>query len=133
MTEVKFEHPVLIFDADCGFCTRAVDVIRHKLPTSADVKSFQVADLASYGTDEDRASHELLWVGRSGRIDGGAQAIARLLLDSGGFYAIPGLLLRIPPMRWIAHGVYRLIANNRQRMPGGTPACAMPTAKVAVH
>jgi len=31
-------------------------------------------------------------------------------------------------LRWIAAGVYRLIANNRQRMPGGTTACALPQA-----
>jgi len=24
--------------------------------------------------------------------------------------------------------VYRLVAANRQRMPGGTPACALPPA-----
>jgi predicted DCC family thiol-disulfide oxidoreductase YuxK len=35
-------------------------------------------------------------------------------------------VLRTPPVRWLAAGVYRLIANNRQRMPGGTAACALP-------
>jgi len=127
MTEVKFkyEHPVLIYDADCAFCTRCVEVLK-KLPTGADVVAYQFADLQSYGTTEVRAAHEVLWVGRNGRMDGGAQAIARLLLSAGGLYALAGLLLRTPPIRWIAHGVYRLIANNRQRMPGGTAACALP-------
>ena len=131
MTEVNFthEHPVLIYDADCAFCTRSVNILK-KLPTDAEVIGYQFADLDSYGTSEQRASHEVLWVGRTGRIDGGAQAIARLLLSAGGFYAIAGLLLRTPPLRWIAHGVYRLIANNRQKMPGGTAACAIPKAQV---
>ena len=127
MTEVprKYEHPVLIFDADCAFCTRSVGILK-KLPTGADVVGYQFADLESYGTTEERASYEVLWVGRSGRLHGGAQAIARLLSEAGGLYAAAGWLLRVPPFRWIAHGVYRVVANNRQRMPGGTAACALP-------
>jgi predicted DCC family thiol-disulfide oxidoreductase YuxK len=127
MTEVAFkhEHPVLIFDADCGFCTRSVKVLK-KLPTGADVVGYQFADLASHGITEERAAHEVLWVSRTGRVDGGAQAIAHLLIAAGGFYAVAGWLLRTPPLRWLAHGAYRTIANNRQRMPGGTAACALP-------
>src|SRR2546423_11992204 len=115
MTEVKYDHPVLIFDADCGYCTRSVQYIERKLPTSAEVVAYQFTDLEKYGTDATRASHEVLWVGRSGRIDGGAQAFARLLTECGGAYAPIGFLLRVPPIRWLAHGAYRLIANNRQR------------------
>ena len=126
MTEGRLEHPVLIFDADCAFCTRCVDVIKHRLHTSAEITAYQFADLDSYGTTEERAAHELLWVARDGRVDGGAQAVASLLVDGGGFYAVLGALLRTPPIRWVAAGVYRLIANNRQRMPGGTAACALP-------
>jgi predicted DCC family thiol-disulfide oxidoreductase YuxK len=37
--------------------------------------------------------------------------------------------MRVPPLRWIAHGVYRLVANNRDRMPGGTAACKLPAAQ----
>jgi predicted DCC family thiol-disulfide oxidoreductase YuxK len=131
MTEVSFHHPVLVFDADCGFCTRCVEFIKRKLPTSAEVISSQSADLASYGTTEERASREVLWVAPSGRVDGGAQAIARLLIDCGGLYAFAGMLLRTPPIRWMAHPVYRWIANNRQKMPGGTAACAIPTRPAA--
>jgi predicted DCC family thiol-disulfide oxidoreductase YuxK len=127
MTEVEYkhEHPVLIFDADCAFCTRCVEFLK-RLPAGAKVTGYQFTDLESYGVTEARATHEVLWVGRSGRVDGGAQAIARLLIASGGFYAVAGWLLRTPPLRWLAHGVYRVIANNRQRMPGGTAACALP-------
>jgi predicted DCC family thiol-disulfide oxidoreductase YuxK len=123
----KREHPVLIFDADCGFCTRSVGVLK-KLPIDAETIGFQFADLEAYGTTEERAAHEVLWVSRTGRIHGGAQAIATLLVEAGGLYAAAGWLLRTPPLRWIAHAVYRAIANNRQRMPGGTAACALPKA-----
>jgi predicted DCC family thiol-disulfide oxidoreductase YuxK len=123
----KFDKPVLIFDGDCGFCTRSVNVLK-RLPIDAEVTAFQFADLELYGTTEERASYEVLWVDRSGRVYGGAQAIARLLVYAGGIYAVAGHLLRTPPLRWMATGVYRMIANNRQRMPGGTVACALPPA-----
>jgi len=125
MNEGRFERPVLIFDGDCGFCTRAVNVLK-RLPIDAEVTAYQFLDLELYGTTEERATHEVLWVEPSGRIHGGAQAIARLLLTAGGIYAAAGWALRTPPIRWVAAGVYRVIANNRQRMPGGTAACALP-------
>lgn len=127
MNEGSFPKPVLIYDGDCAFCTRSVNVLM-RLPVDAEVTAFQFADLELYGTTEERASHEVLWVDRTGRIHGGAQAVARLLLTAGGIYAAAGWMLRTPPIRWIAAGVYRLIANNRQRMPGGTVACALPPA-----
>ncbi|NUR25288.1 MAG: DUF393 domain-containing protein [Catenulispora sp.] len=127
MHESRFDKPVLIFDGDCGFCTRSVNVFK-RLPVDADVTAYQFADLGLYGTTEERASHEVLWVDRSGRIHGGAQAVARLLISAGGVYAAGGWLLRTPPLRWLGAGVYRLIAENRQRMPGGTAACALPPA-----
>src|ERR1051326_4894644 len=127
MRETIFDRPVLIFDGDCGFCTRSVNVIK-RLPVDADITPYQFADLELYGTTEERASYEVLWVDRSGEVHGGAQAIARLLVSAGGIYAVAGQLLRIPPLRWMAAGVYRAVANNRQRMPGGTVACALPPA-----
>ena len=32
----------------------------------------------------------------------------------------------LPFVRELAAAVYRLIAENRHRMPGGSPACALP-------
>ena len=34
--------------------------------------------------------------------------------------------LSLPVIRQLAAAVYRLIAGNRQRMPAGSPACALP-------
>jgi len=127
MRESRFDKPVLIFDGDCGFCTRSVNVAK-RLPIDSEVTAYQFADLELYGTTEERASHEVLWVDRSGQVHGGAQAIARLLVTAGGMYAVAGWLIRTPPLRWLAAGVYRLIANNREKMPGGTTACALPPA-----
>ncbi|GLW67029.1 hypothetical protein Arub01_52720 [Actinomadura rubrobrunea] len=123
------ERPVLVYDGDCGFCTASVRFVERHVPTSAQIVAFQFADLDALGTTAERAEYEVLWVDRSGRVSGGAQAIARLLMDAGGAWWPLGALLRVPPVRWIAHGVYRLVAANRHRMPGGTAACALPAAQ----
>lgn len=128
------KRPVLLYDGDCGVCTRATGLITARcadrrglhVPTDAEVATFQTADLGALGTTAEHAEYELLWVATDGRVHGGAQAVAELLLDAGGLWRPLGLLIRTPPFRWIAHGLYRLVANNRDRLPGGTPACALP-------
>ena len=119
------ERPVLVYDGDCGFCTTSVGFVERHVPTKAKISAYQLTDLDALGTTTARASGEVLWV-EDGRVYGGAQAVARLLIDAGGPWRPLGLLIRVPPFRWIAAGVYHLIAVNRRRLPGGTPACALP-------
>jgi alpha-1,6-mannosyltransferase len=118
--------PILVYDGDCGFCTQSVRVIERWIPTKARIVPWQFADLAAMGTTPQQAQGEVLWVAEDGRVHGGAQAVAQLLVDAGGVWAALGTAIRIPPIRWIAHLVYRVIAANRYRLPGGTPACALP-------
>jgi predicted DCC family thiol-disulfide oxidoreductase YuxK len=106
--------PTLLYDGDCGFCQRSVDLAK-RLGTTARVLPWQAADLAAFGTTPERAGHELLWV-------------ARLLTDCGGPWRLAGALLRLPPLSWLAHLLYRLVAGNRHRLPGGTAACVLPAA-----
>jgi predicted DCC family thiol-disulfide oxidoreductase YuxK len=38
-------------------------------------------------------------------------------------WRIAGRILLLPGISWMAAHTYRLIATNRHRLPGGTPAC----------
>jgi predicted DCC family thiol-disulfide oxidoreductase YuxK len=115
----------LVFDGDCGFCTTCVRFVERRLRTSAVITAWQFADLAALGVTEERARYELLWI-EDGRVHGGAQAVAKLLIDAGLPWSPLGWITRVPPFRWLAHGLYRLVAGNRYRLPGGTPACRVP-------
>jgi predicted DCC family thiol-disulfide oxidoreductase YuxK len=119
-------RPLLVYDGDCAFCTTSVRFAERRIRPRCTTVPWQFADLDALGITEQRAEHELLWLAPDGTVHGGAQAVSRLLMSAGRGWAVPGALLAVPPVRWIAHGVYRLIANNRERMPGGTPACAIP-------
>lgn len=120
------ETPVFLYDGDCGFCTRSVEVVEDWIPTRARIEAWQFADLDALGVAREQAEYEVVWIGADGTVDGGARGFARLLVDAGGAWSVLGRLILLPPFRWVAHGCYRLIANNRYRLPGGTPACALP-------
>ena len=123
--------PTLVFDGDCAFCTSAVGVARRLLPDSVTVVAWQFADLAALGVTADRAQQEVLWVDADGTVSGGAAAVARLLRAAGLPWSALGVLISLPPLRWVAPPVYRLVAANRHRLPGGTPACRVPPRDAA--
>jgi predicted DCC family thiol-disulfide oxidoreductase YuxK len=56
----------------------------------------------------------------------GHAAVGKLLLRSQWYWRPVGFLLLVPPVSWLARGVYRWVADHRDKMPGGTPACALP-------
>ncbi len=126
------ERPLLIFDGDCAFCTTSANWLAARLGQkngpNATVVAWQFTDLRALGTTQERAQEEALWVGSDGSISGGAEAFAAWLRFRGGPYGVAGRLMSMPGIRRLAAAVYRLIAKNRRRMPGGSPACALPPA-----
>src|SRR3712207_4331297 len=120
------DRPALVFDGDCAFCSRCAALARRILPADSAVLPWQQVDLDAIGVTPERAQCEVLWVDRDGGVVGGAPAVARALRAAGGFWAVLGVLLSVPPIRWLAPPVYRLVAANRYRLPGGTAACRVP-------
>ncbi|MEU6621924.1 DUF393 domain-containing protein [Streptomyces litmocidini] len=119
-------RPVLVYDGDCGFCTTSANFAERRVRPRCDIVPWQFADLDALGVTQERAEYEVLWVTPSGAVDGGAQAVAKALLSAGGAWAPLGAVLLLPGIRRVARGVYRLVAAHRHRLPGGTPACAIP-------
>ncbi|WP_233489356.1 DCC1-like thiol-disulfide oxidoreductase family protein [Blastococcus sp. TF02-9] len=118
--------PSLVFDGDCAFCSRCAAVARRILPADCAVIPWQSFDLAAVGATTERARREVLWVSADGAVTGGAPAVAAALRAAGGAWRalrLLGVLLSIPPIRWVAPSVYRLVAAHRYRLPGGTAAC----------
>lgn len=129
MSEPRTE-PWLVFDGDCAFCTTTATWVADRLHRSggpnARLMAWQFADLAALGTTQERTRREVLWVTTAGTIYGGAAAFSQWLQFRGQPYAIVGRLMDLPLVRTLAAAVYRLVARNRSRMPGGSPACALP-------
>ncbi|MDT0305999.1 DUF393 domain-containing protein [Streptomyces sp. DSM 44917] len=123
-------RPTLVYDGDCGFCTTVMRFAERRVRPRCDAVPWQFADLDALGTTPERAQHEVLWITPDGTVRGGADAVARALLSAPRGWAVLGALLALPPARWLAPPLYRLIAANRRRLPGGTPACALPAGRV---
>ncbi len=128
--EAARDVPWLVFDGDCAFCTSSATWVAARLHRTegpdARLVPWQFTDLAALGTTEERATTEVLWVEPDGRIRGGAAAFAAWLRFRGGLYALLGRAMELPLVRTVAGVVYRVVARNRDKMPGGTPACALP-------
>lgn len=123
------ERPVFIYDGDCAFCSSCANFIERRIPTTAAVAPWQFTDLESLGVTQAEAEEAVVWVAADRPPVGGPVAIARLLVDAGSFWRPLGRVLGLAPVLWVAWPVYRLIARNRHRMPGGTAACSLPQAE----
>ncbi|ANS78041.1 hypothetical protein SGUI_0645 [Serinicoccus hydrothermalis] len=121
---------LVLYDADCGFCTRAAGWIP-RLGAQVEVSSLQSHDLESLGVDEDRAGLEMPVVLEDGTIAYGHHAWAQVLLRSPQPWRLLGAALDSRVMEVPGAAVYRLVAANRGRLPGGTAACALPPSSGA--
>jgi predicted DCC family thiol-disulfide oxidoreductase YuxK len=122
--------PTLVYDGDCAFCTRCVRWMERRLPRQPRVIAWQVADLPALGLSVQDCTDAVQWVD-GGRRYAGADAAALVLVWEGGPWRVLGRLMLLPGVIHLARLVYRWIARNRDRMPGGTAACAVPQKKDA--
>lgn len=107
----------IVYDADCGFCTRSA----HWVDT--DPVPWQSIDLAAVGATQAQADAYVGWL-VDGRVEAlGAPAMAAALVARGGWTQPVGRLIDLPIVRRLAAVGYRLLAANRHRLPGGTAAC----------
>jgi predicted DCC family thiol-disulfide oxidoreductase YuxK len=109
----------IVYDADCGFCTRSARWVDER-PVA-----WQSLDLAAVGATQEQADSFAGWL-EGGRIRAlGAPAIAVALRTRGGWTRPVGWLFDLPGVRPVAAVVYRMVAANRHRLPGGTEACGL--------
>ena len=116
--------PVLIYDGDCGICTRLVEFARRRLRPAAALRAGGVLDVTAYGLTDAECAQALQFVTVDGRVHSAQNAVAQLLLASGRVWRPAGHLLRLPGVNALAGLGYRWVARNRYRLPGGTAACA---------
>ena len=119
---------VLIYDGDCAFCTACARALL-RIGPDAEILAWQLTDLAELGIAEEQATDAVQLVQIDGTIHSGHQAIAAILNTAGPIWKIIGHTVLLPGISWMAAKVYRLIADNRYRLPGSTPACARSPAQ----
>ena len=118
--------PILVYDGDCAFCTRSALWVDQRLSPPASIAPSQALDLDVYGLSQADVDAAAWWIDADGRHSRGHAAIARALIAAGGAWGLLGRALLVPPVSWLARGVYAVVARNRSKMPGGSSACDLP-------
>jgi predicted DCC family thiol-disulfide oxidoreductase YuxK len=116
----------MIFDGDCGFCTSVARWAKRRLPNDVRVVPWQLEDLSAHGLTSDDTRAALVWIDGEGRVRRGHLAATRMLDRMAGTWQAIASAIATPPVDRLAEVVYGVIARNRHRLPGGTPACALP-------
>ena len=116
---------VLVFDGDCGFCTACVGFTRRWIRPRVDIQPWQFLDLADYGLTEEQCAEAVQFVATDGRIHSGSRAVTGMLRTANRPWPWIAALADAPAIAPIAASAYRLVARNRYRLPGSTPACAI--------
>jgi predicted DCC family thiol-disulfide oxidoreductase YuxK len=118
--------PLLVFDGDCAFCTTWVRRLERWLPDVPEAQPWQWVDHESLGLSRHDVTHYFWLLVDDRRFRGHVAAAALLRSQRSAGWRFLGHLLVTPPFSWAAAVAYLLIARFRHRLPGGTPACAMP-------
>lgn len=114
---------MLIYDADCGFCSRSVGWAR-RLGATCEFRPSYSVDLESLGLTSAEIDAAAWFVDAQGRLHRGHEAIARALETSRWrAVRILGRVTGSRMLRPLASRVYAWVAANRDRLPGGTGAC----------
>lgn len=114
---------VIIYDGDCAFCETWVGRMKRALPVTPKTVASNTIDLDSLGLTEKDVT-DYAWLITPTRHIAGGDILAELLVHQPRFgLRLAGHLLKLWPASAIANAVYRVVAKNRHRLPGSTPAC----------
>lgn len=118
----------LLYDPDCGFCTRCAGLLQ-RWRLGCTVLPMDDGLLARHGVDPARAAREIPFVDGDGGVLHGSAAIAAALRTGPLPARLAGRMLQLPVVRSVAAVVYRVVARNRHRLPGGSASCRLDTTR----
>ena len=114
---------VLIFDGDCSFCSSSARLLARMTRNRVLIKPYQFTNLEDLGLTVERCEKAVQFASSTGVFEGHL-AIAQALKASRTPWAIAGWFITLPVVTSVAFMVYDWVSKNRNRLPGGTPACA---------
>lgn len=118
--------PLLVFDGDCAFCSASVRVGQRWIKRMPVVQPYQFTDLVALGLTAEQCNEAVQFVAADGRVHAAHDAVSMLLRGAGKGWWVLGSLMRLPGVHWFSGVVYRWVARNRHRLPGGTAECTLP-------
>ena len=124
--EIRITPPpprgLLLYDADCGFCSRSVRILERIARRPFDKRPSREALALLPEPVARTVSGQMLWLEPDGSIWGGSQALLRALRASG--WPAVAWLFGNPLVRPFTRAGYRLVARLRHRL--APPLCQLP-------
>jgi predicted DCC family thiol-disulfide oxidoreductase YuxK len=118
---------ILVYDSDCGFCTKSVTFIG-RLGSPVSAQPWQsIPDLAAIGLTESQVMEAAYLLDGDAKYAGSDAIGYALSLSRHWPVRVVGPVIVSRVVRPIARRVYSLIAANRYRMPGSTGTCRLPS------
>jgi predicted DCC family thiol-disulfide oxidoreductase YuxK len=119
----------LITDPDCGFCQRSGNWLEKHFGHGWSHTPAAPELLARLQVSAAEAAQSVWLIYTDNEVVtkryAGSDAVARAISARGGIWRV-ALIATVPPLSWIAQRVYKLIAQNRHRLPG-TASCETST------
>ena len=117
----------LLFDGDCAFCTSAAEWARRRIRPRVPIVAWQGEIDTLPPLAVGMAQEAVVFMDGDTPVASGATAVAFLLGTSNhGWARVLGAVLTFPGVCLLAQAVYGIVARNRHRLPGGSPACELP-------
>ena len=123
------EKPILLYDADCGFCQWSVNQLKRRDPQN-EFTYLPSIDFPGISQELVEQSQREIVLFYKGCQLNGADAALKLYCHLKPWS--PLQIFKLPPFIWIARVIYRIIANNRQtisrwlKLPS---SCQIPSRK----
>ena len=114
---------LLIYDGDCAFCKQSLKWALGKLPEFCRYVAYQKVDFSEFGLKLIDVQSQV-WLIEGDRKHGGHHAVSWLFRQQKSlWWRTLGLIIEtFSPISAI---VYKWVANNRHRLPGGTAECVI--------
>lgn len=124
-----FDTKVLIYDGDCQFCQMSLDFGIKNLRVFPPYVAFQRIQPEKFGLTEEQVKSQVWLVEKvptpTAPLGGHLAVGAILSLQPSRLLRLLGWFVSTPPTSWFARFVYRFIAANRHRLPGGSRDCKL--------
>jgi predicted DCC family thiol-disulfide oxidoreductase YuxK len=110
---------LLIYDGDCRFCTTYAMWLAGEWTAPADALSWQqlgTTGLARRGLSPADARETAWWIDGEGRRFRGHRAVAHAMLAAGGWRAVVGRPLLLPPVSWLGRPGFWAVTRWRHHV-----------------
>jgi predicted DCC family thiol-disulfide oxidoreductase YuxK len=107
------DQPLVVYDGECGFCTRWVERLRRWSAGALDFAPFQEAAARFPSIPREEFERSVQLVETDGRVFSGAEVVFRALAHSRRARALLWCYRRVPGFASVSEWGYRFVARHR--------------------